>query len=103
MFARPFILITTPAIALAAPSLTIVLADMRNIIALTNGRDIVAITTAAARSGLKLKCSPFERGSTNIKMYQIDENHRAAKAGISAVLAYNLTDNNLSATLHYIA
>ncbi|HYY67320.1 MAG TPA: hypothetical protein VE572_03125 [Nitrososphaeraceae archaeon] len=44
-----------------------------------------------------------ESGGTNIKTYQMHENHSAAKAEIRAVLAYNLTDNNLSATLHYIA
>ncbi len=86
MFASTFILITTPATALAAPSLPIVLAEIRNIIALKNGRAIVAITTPTAGLGLKLKCSPLESGSTNIKMYQMDENQRAAKAGTRAVL-----------------
>src|ERR687894_1102640 len=87
MFASTFILITTPATALAAPSLPIVLAEIRNIIALTNGRAIVAITTAATGLGLKLKCSPLESGSTNMKIYQMHENHSEAKAGTSAVLA----------------
>jgi hypothetical protein len=48
---------------------------------------MVAITTAAAGSGLNLKCSPFESGSTNIKMYQMDVNQKAANAGTIAVLA----------------
>jgi hypothetical protein len=59
---------------------------MRKIIALTNGRAIVAIDTATAGFRLNLKCMPFESGSTNINIYQIDENQSAANAGISEAL-----------------
>src|SRR3712207_1402667 len=87
IFASTFMVITTAATAVAAPSLPIVLAEIRNIIELINGIAIVAAITAATGSGLKLKCSPLDSGSTNIKMYQIDANHSAAEAGIRAVLA----------------
>jgi hypothetical protein len=87
MFASIFMLITTPDTAVAAPNLPIVLAESRNIIALINGIAVVPITIAAAGLGLNVKCWPFESGSTKKKMYHMDENQRAANAGISAILA----------------
>ncbi len=52
MFAKTFMPITTAVTALAAPSLPIVLAETVNIMVLTSGSAIVAMTTAAAGSGL---------------------------------------------------
>ncbi|HKU49643.1 MAG TPA: hypothetical protein VJP79_06810, partial [Nitrososphaera sp.] len=87
IFAIRFIPSTNPATALAAPTFPIALDETTNIKALMKGSTAVAITTATAGSGLKLKCSPFDSGRTNMKMYQIAENQNAAKAGAREILA----------------
>jgi hypothetical protein len=52
MFAKTFTPITIAVTALAAPSLPIVLAETVNIMVITSGSAIVAMTTAAAGWGL---------------------------------------------------
>ena len=54
----------------------------RNMIELSNGKDMVATNTAIVGFGLNWKFSPFENGRENIYAYHVAVNHNAANAGI---------------------